>query len=380
MSMPAESKTPPERPSATVSVLPARGALPWRQRLRLPLMVAGPLVVVLLGGYYYVTGGRFVSTDDAYTQSARTTISANVGGEVAEIDVQDNQKVAKGDVLFRLDARPYQIALDEAQAQLAAAKLQVEALKATYRQKQADLKAAQDTAAFQQREYDRRKTLAENGIYPKAQLDQALHAAKNARQQVVSTQQQMANILASLGGAVDMPVEKHPSIRQAQALVDRAALNLSYATVRAPDKGVVTKVEQLQVGDHINAATPLFSLVSTDDLWIEANFKETDLAHMRPGQTATIDIDTYPDRTFTAEVVSVSPGTGSIFSLLPAENATGNWVKVVQRLPVRLAIKDADPQNPLHAGLSATVEVDTHYEHPLLKFLHAAFASTGTRK
>ncbi|MCX7355510.1 MAG: HlyD family secretion protein [Alphaproteobacteria bacterium] len=293
MSMPAESKTSSERPSATVSVLPARGARPLRQRLRLPLMVAGPLVVLLLGGYYYVTGGRFVSTDDAYTQSARTTISANVGGEVAEIDVQDNQKVAKGDVLFRLDARPYQITLDEAQAQLAAAKLQVEALKATYRQKQADLKAAQDTAAFQQREYDRRKTLAENGVYPKAQLDQALHVAENARQQVISTQQQMANILASLGGAVDMPVEKHPSIRQAQAqaqaLVDRAALNLSYATVRAPDKGVVTKVEQLQVGDHINAATPLFSLVSTDDLWIEANFK-------RPPPSTSTPIPTTPSR------------------------------------------------------------------------------------
>lgn len=379
--MPAESKKSSEaRPSATLSVLPGRGRRPLAQRLRLPLMVAGPLAVLIFGGYFYVTGGRYVSTDDAYTQSARTTISANVGGEVAEIDVQDNQKVAKGDVLFRLDARPYQIALEEAQAQLAAAKLQVEALKATYRQKQADLKAAQDTAAFQQREYDRRKTLAENGVYPKAQLDQSLHAAENARQQVISTQQQMANILASLGGAVDMPIEKHPSIRQAQALVDRASLNLSYATVRAPDKGVVTKVEQLQVGDHINAATPLFSLVATDDLWIEANFKETDLAHMRPGQTATVDVDTYPDRTFTAVVVSVSPGTGSVFSLLPAENATGNWVKVVQRLPVRLAITDADPQRPLHAGLSATVEVDTHFEHPLLKFFHAAFASTGSRK
>ena len=380
MSMPAENKKESERPAATVSVLPGRSARPLKHRLRLPLMIAGPLIVLVLGGYYYVTGGRYVSTDDAYTQSARTTISANVGGEVAEIDVQDNQRVAKGDVLFKLDERPYQIALEEAQAQLAAAKLQVEALKATYRQKQSELKAAQDTAAFQQREFDRRKTLAENGVYPKAQLDQALHAAQNASQQVISTQQQMANILASLGGAVDMPVEKHPSIRQVQALVDRAALNLSYATVRAPEQGVVTKVEQLQVGDHINAATPVFSLVSTDDLWIEANFKETDLAHMRPGQTATIDVDSYPDRTFTAEVVSVSPGTGSVFSLLPAENATGNWVKVVQRLPVRLAIKDADPQRPLHAGLSATVEVDTHYEHPLMKFLHAAFASTGTRK
>lgn len=357
--MPAESKKSSEaRPSATLSVLPGRGRRPLAQRLRLPLMVAGPLAVLIFGGYFYVTGGRYVSTDDAYTQSARTTISANVGGEVAEIDVQDNQKVAKGDVLFRLDARPYQIALEEAQAQLAAAKLQVEALKATYRQKQADLKAAQDTAAFQQREYDRRKTLAENGVYPKAQLDQSLHAAENARQQVISTQQQMANILASLGGAVDMPIEKHPSIRQAQALVDRASLNLSYATVRAPDKGVVTKVEQLQVGDHINAATPLFSLVATDDLWIEANFKETDLAHMRPGQTATVDVDTYPDRTFTAVVVSVSPGTGSVFSLLPAENATGNWVKVVQRVPVRIAVdRNELAEHPLRVGLSMSAKI-----------------------
>lgn len=377
----AESKKAAEapRPTATVSHLPTRSGRPWRHRLRLPLMIVGPLVVLLLGGYYYVTGGRYVSTDDAYTQSARTSISANVGGEVAEIDVQDNQRVAKGDILFKLDARPYQIALEEAQAQLAASKLQVEALKATYRQKAADLKAAQDTAAFQKREFERRKTLAENGVYPKAQLDQALHASENANQTVISNQQQMANVLASLGGAVDAPADKHPMVRQAQALVDKAALNLSYTTVRAPDAGVVTKVEQLQVGDHINPATALFSLVATDDLWIEANFKETDLAHMRPGQTAIVDVDTYPDRSFTAEVVSVSPGTGSVFSLLPAENATGNWVKVVQRLPVRLAVKDADPEHPLHAGLSATVEVDTHYEHPLMKFLHAAFGS-GSRR
>jgi membrane fusion protein (multidrug efflux system) len=207
---------------------------------------------------------------------------------------------------------------------------------------------------------ERQKRLLASGISSQAQVDRAVHARDSAAQAVAAAQQQIASVVANLGGDPTIDPNKHPSVEQAQAELDRALLDLSYTTITAPDDGVVTQVERLQVGEYVNAATPVFALVSTHDLWIEANFKEVQLAKMRAGQPATIKIDTYGDRSFKAHVVSLSPGTGSAFSVLPAQNATGNWVKVVQRLAVRLEIEDGDRAHPLYAGLSATVKVDTH--------------------
>ncbi|HEU0156914.1 MAG TPA: HlyD family secretion protein, partial [Stellaceae bacterium] len=323
------------------------------------------------------TGGRYVSTDDAYIQAARTSISTDVAGRVAEIDVRDNQKVTAGQVLFRLDQRPFRIAVDEARAQLAMVKTQVEAMKATYQQKLADAAANQTTLIYQQGEFERQQRLLQSGTTSRAQYDQAHHAYKLARDHLAAEQQDVAGALAALGGDANIPVDKHPMVMHAQAALDRALLNLSYTVVTAPENGIVTKVEQLQVGDYVNASTPLFSLMSTDRIWVEANFKETELTHMRAGQPATVEVDTYPDVDFLAKVQSLSPGTGLTFALLPAENATGNWVKVVQRLPVRLSLDGLDPNAPLHAGLSATVEVDTGYQRPLLGRIQHLFAWLG---
>jgi membrane fusion protein (multidrug efflux system) len=233
------------------------------------------------------------------------------------------------------------------------------AAKATYRQQLANLGSAQDTLAYQEKEYERQRRLLTTGIASQAQFDQALRALDNARQQVASAQQQAASALALLDGNPDIDPNRHPSVLQAQAELDRANLNLSYTSIFAPDDGIVTKVERLQVGDYVSAASPVFVLISSRDVWIEANFKENQLTDMRTGQPATVNIDTYPDRTFRAQVASIAPGTGSQFSALPPENATGNWVKVVQRLPVRLELEQAFPTLALHSGLSATVEVDT---------------------
>jgi membrane fusion protein, multidrug efflux system len=247
--------------------------------------------------------------------------------------------------------------VEEAQARLAGARLQIESLKATYRQRLADLKSAQSGLEYQEREYQRQTRLLTSGIASQAQVDRAQLAHNEAQQNVAAVQQQITATLATLGGDPNIPADHHPTVLQAQAELDRAQLNLSYTNITAPIDGIVTRVEQLQVGNYINAAAAAFALVSTRDVWIEANFKEDQLAHMRPGQWANVRIDAWPGRTFRARVVSVSPGTGSEFSMLPAENATGNWVKVVQRLPVRLEVNGDIPA--ARSGLSALVTVDT---------------------
>jgi membrane fusion protein, multidrug efflux system len=352
-----------ERGAAVVT----RPVRPLRQRLRLPLMLAGPLVVLIAASWWYLTSGRFVSTDDAYVQAARTMISTDISGRVVEVLVHDNQRISKGDVLFRIDDRPYRIAIEEAKAQLASARLQVEAMKATYRQKQAEQKGAEDTLDYQGREFERQRQLAVSGVASRATYEQVQNALQMARMRVTSTQSDAANMLAQLGGNPDLPIDDHPTVLRALAALDKAQLDLGYTTVRAAESGIVTKVDQLQVGSYVTAAQPVFSMISKK-VWIEANFKETELTHMQPGQDVTVEIDTYPGVVFHGTVQSLSPGTGLTFSLLPAENATGNWVKVVQRLPVRIALDD--PKNRLlHAGLSATVEVDTHYRRPWMVWL-----------
>jgi membrane fusion protein (multidrug efflux system) len=357
--------TPTPDPTVAGSAAP-RTAL---ERLRLPLMLAGIAVAAAVALYLWLTGGRFVSTDDAYTQAARATISSNIGARVLSVEVHDNQAVRRGDVLFRLDDQPYRIAVDAARARLSAARLQVTAAKAAYQAQRVEIGTAQDMLAFQESELARQQRLLGPGISSQAQFDQAQHARDAARQHLASVQQQAAGALALLDNKPDIDPDRHPSVREARAELDRAELNLSYATVRAPDDGVVTQVERLQAGDYVSAASPLFALISTRDVWIEANFKEDQLARIRPGQPATIALDTFPNRVFKAHVTSIAPGTGSQFSALPPENSTGNWVKVVQRVPVRLELdagqQDAGPQDAgrqaaaLQSGLSAIVEVDT---------------------
>jgi len=349
---------------------PPIGAVPDRktrlQRLRWPLMLLAAIAVFGGGAYFYIKGGRYQSTDDAYAQAATVSISANVGGRVSEIDVRDNELVQRGTALFKLDDAPFRIAVSDAAAHLADTRLQIESLKSTYRQRLVELRAARDTQSYAQQQFERQTRLLASGIASQAQFDQAAHTLDAARQQVANVQQQIGVALANLGGDPNIAPERHPLVAQAQAALDRAQLNLSYTVISAPTDGVVAKVEQLQVGDTIAASAPVFALVSTRDVWIEANFKEVQLARMRPGQAATVEIDRYPGRRFSAEVTSVSPSTGSQFSLLPPENATGNWVKVVQRVPVRLQLTHVDAGFLLQAGLSANVTVDTHSHDPKL--------------
>ena len=337
----------------------------WMGRNRRALLIGGPAAFAVIALIVYLMGGRYQSTDDAYIQAARVEISTNVSAPVVEVDVRDNQVVSAGQILFKLDPRNFRVAVADAQAQLDNARIKIPALKAVYRQRLADQQAALETLAYQKREFDRQTKLAAAGISSRAQLDQAAHALEAASQTLAAVTQEAASALADLDGNPDEPVDKQPSVRQAQAMLDRSKLNLSYTVIRAPIDGIVTKVEQLQVGDYVNAAAPLFALDSREDVWVEANFKETQLTHMRPGQTVSFSVDAYPGKAFTGKVVSTSPGTGSSFSLLPPENASGNWVKVVQRLPVRLSVDAAHADVPLAAGMSVTAEVDTEHHRSL---------------
>ena len=325
-------------------------------RVRWPLLIGGPVVVIGVVGWFVLTGGRYQSTDDAYVQAARTPISANVSARVIELDVKDNQSVKKGEVLFRLDPRDFNVAEAQAEAALAAARLQVETQRATAGQQDAAIRVAQDALDYANREYARQKTLAAGGVASQQQLDQARSAADEAKSRLVVAQQQAAAARTAAGTRTG-PVDQHPAVMQAKAALDRAKLAQSYTVIRAPQDGVVTKVEQIQLGSYITAAQPLFWLVSGRP-YVEANFKEDQLARMRAGQPAEIEVDAFGGKKFAGHVASFSPGAGSTFSILPPQNATGNWVKVVQRLPVRLEF-DQIPPEMAAAGLSAKVKVDT---------------------
>lgn len=333
------------------------------KRYRKPLLIAGPLLILLIAGIVHFTHRNQVSTDDAYVVTARADISANVSGRVIRVAVTDNEVVQAGAVLFQLDDRDFALAVVDSRARLANAKLQVRGLKAAYRQHLAEVAGAMETLAFLANELKRQKQLVSQGVSSQTQLDQAQHAWMLAQRKLQGVRQEQETALAALNGEPDANVDSHPAVQQARAELDRAVLNQSYTTVKAHQSGIVSKVDRLQVGDYITAGTPLFALVSPLNVWIEANFKETDLARLRSGQAGTVEIDAYPDKVFHGHIQSLGPGTGSSYSLLPPENATGNWVKVVQRLPVRFLLEDAEAGQTLRAGLSASVTVNIGHDH-----------------
>jgi membrane fusion protein (multidrug efflux system) len=319
-------------------------------------MIGGPVVIVAIVAYFVLTSGRFETTDDAYVNIGKAPISTAISGRVIEVDVKENQPVKAGQVLFRLDPADERTAELRAEASLAAARLQVVSLRSALDQQKLLLASAMTTQAYTAKEAARQKALVAAGVASRQQESDAAHAADLAAAQVATQRQQVAAALANLGPAATAP-EAYPSVLQAKAVQQAAAIDLARTVVYAPQDGVVTRVDQLQVGAYVNPAQTLFFLLSGDP-WIDANFKEDQLRKMKVGQPAKIKIDAYGDKTLNGHVQSFSPGSGSAFSALPAQNATGNWVKVAQRLPVRIAFDRPPPDVAARAGLSAKVTVD----------------------
>lgn len=338
----------------------ARRLLSDRAQLRPILLIGVPALLLALIAWVYFTSGRYVSTDNAYAKADKVSVSPDVGGRIVQVLVKENQYVKAGDPLFQIDPAPYQIALAQADAQLATATANVKALRAKYEMTMAQLSLSASSIAYYKRQFERQSALAQRSFASQSNLDTARHNFDTASQLDGVLRQSLEQISAQLDGAPDAPVESHASYHAAKAQRDNAALNLERATVRAPFDGVTGK--QPQVGDQVAPGMAVVSLVSLDNVWIEGNFKETDLTNVHPGQVAEIYIDTYPGRKWTGHVASISQATGSEFSVLPAQNATGNWVKVVQRIPVRVSIdrKQGDPE--IRAGMSANVEIDTKSE------------------
>jgi membrane fusion protein (multidrug efflux system) len=333
------------------------------------LFVAGAAMVL------WLRAGRYASTDNAYVHAAKLMVSTDVSGIVSSVDVHEGQTVKAGEILFRIDPRQYEIALDNAKASLEQTALSIESMKLDYKRMISTVAAQAAKVELDQATYDRYEPLTSKDFLSKANFDQARFTLQADKSTLESLQQQAQVQLARLMGNPDLPVTQHPQYLQAKAQVDEAQREFDHTIVRAPFGGRVTQVDALQSGTYLVAQTAALTntgavgLVSTDDLWVEANMKETDLTYVKRGDHVDIAVDTYPGKVWSGTVESIAPASGSEFSILPAQNSSGNWVKVVQRITVRIKLNPAAGQPPLRAGMSVTADIDTGHRNSLADLL-----------
>ena len=338
--------------------------LSGRRLKRTFFLIVIPLAAICVALYLYAAGGRYVSTNNAYVKANIIIISTEVSSRVTSMLVADNQAVEANDILLQLDSSPLEIALNRARAQMAVIRTELESLRADYGETVVQAQLSEDKVRYLDRRYKRQRKLLKQGLSSEEKHDEAGHDLQVARREVKIIEKRVQRVLAQLAGNKLLPVDQHPRYLAAQTTYDQAAVDLKAATIRAPASGVVSNMK-LQVGEFAQAGKPIFTLIENQPIWIEANLKETELTHILPGQQATIVADAYPDKIWESVISSIAPATGAEFSILPPQNASGNWVKVVQRIPINLAITNqaGDPQ--LRAGMTVLVRIDTRRKREL---------------
>ena len=361
-----EAKTSPvaDAPSSKKS---RRFARLGRKQLRMILLVVLPAIALLAGIGFYLSGGRYISTDNAYVGAQKVLITPDISDKIIHVAVHEGQHVNPGDELFTLDPVPYRLALDTAQAKLAAARSDYDKLKTNLASLSTMSDLSKKNVDLKQRDVDRKTKLVSTQAGSQTDLDTAIGALVTAQLISQFTVQQRDTTLNQLLGNPDLLLEQFPEYAQAKAALEQAQRDFDHTVVRAPISGTAAQVDNIQVGRFVPAGTPILSVIDDQAPWVDANPKETDITYLRIGQKATLDVDSFPDHTFKGTVAAVSPGTGSQFSILPPQNATGNWVKVVQRVPVRIAFDKDENTRLLRSGMSVVVEIDTG--HSRLPFM-----------
>jgi len=352
-----ESKTSPK--AAAEAPAARRAPASARAQLRMILLVALPALAVLIGLGIYLTGGRYIATDNAYVGAQKVLITPDIAGKVIRVSVREGQHVNAGDELLSLDPEPFKLALVQAQAKLATASSDYAKLRSNYKSLTVLSELAQKNVEIKQRDVDRKSKLVATQAGSQADVDTSTGTLVTAQLQAQFSSQQREDALNNLLGNPELPLEKFPAYMQAKAALDQAQRDVDHTVLRAPISGTATQIDNIQLGRFVAAGSPILSVIDDSAPWVDANPKETDITYLRIGQKATLDVDSFPDRTFKGTVVAVSPGTGSQFSILPAQNASGNWVKVVQRVPVRIAFDKNEDTHLLRTGMSVNVEIDT---------------------
>lgn len=344
---------------------PASNPRPPRRARRLMaravLLGVVPLAAIAVGLYFYYTGGRYISTENAYVRAEIIAVSTDIDGRVVAVSVADNQRVTRGAELFRLDPEPLRLLVGEAQAQMHLARVSIDTMRADYREAMASIRTARQEVQHLQRRLDRQARLVRRGAVTTEQHDDALHDLRIARQRVSTLNQRARRALANLGGDINIAYEDHPAYQAARFRLDQARTREAQTVIRAPADGIISNM-RLQAGEYVEEGKPVFSLVNDASVWVEANLKETQLTYLAEGQQATLNVDAYPDIEWQAVVTDIAPATGAEFSVLPPQNATGNWVKVVQRVPVRLQIRAQGNAPTLRAGMTVTATIDTGHQ------------------
>ena len=368
---PEQKGNPPQAPREKISAQPRRRLMAALRRYRRTLLlVVLPLAAVIAGLIFYLNGGRYVTTDDAYVGAQKVLITPDISGRIEKIVVREGQRVNQGDVLFELDPVPFRLAVDQAKATLAQAKTSYENLTANIRiyGQMGDL--MQQSADLKQRDVERKAALAKQNFGSQLDLDNSSNALVTVRAELAFVQQQLSSAKTQLLGDPDLPLEQFPPYAQAKAALAQAERNLDHTEMRAPMGGIATQVDQIQLGRFIPAGTPVFSIIDTAKPWVDANLKESDFTYIGVGQPVDIDVDAFPDHVFKGTIGSLSPGTGAQFAILPPQNATGNFVKVVQRVPVRIYFDSHDKDvQKLKAGMSAYSTIDTGHRRSLAALL-----------